>query len=201
MRRVLGLTAALVAGLGFVVPAHAAVITYTLEDVIFDDGGTASGSFDFDTSTNTFSNISIISTAGSLFDGTTHFADWPSTVSDPLVRFVNSDATGSTGLPRLTDAIGISFNVQQSPGVFTSIIPDLGLSDMIVLDYVSESRCVVSNCGIAHGIRASFSGRLVTDDLPVSQVPVPATFLLFLTGLSGLGFTAFRRNQHKESVH
>ena len=34
--------------------ANAAPVTWTLQNWVFDDGGTASGSFDFDASTNTY---------------------------------------------------------------------------------------------------------------------------------------------------
>ncbi len=40
-------------------PASAIVRTWTLNDVAFDDGGTASGTFDYDANTNTYSTFSI----------------------------------------------------------------------------------------------------------------------------------------------
>lgn len=42
--------------------ASAAGLTWTLNDVTFRDGGTATGSFTYDADTNTYSNISILTT-------------------------------------------------------------------------------------------------------------------------------------------
>ena len=62
---ILGLVAGLVLTLS--TPAHA--ILWTLSGVTFDDGGTASGSFDYDADTNTLSSINIVTTAGGTLAG------------------------------------------------------------------------------------------------------------------------------------
>jgi hypothetical protein len=45
-------------------PAVAAVLTWTLHDVTFDDGGTAEGTFEYDADTNTFSDLNISVSGG-----------------------------------------------------------------------------------------------------------------------------------------
>ena len=50
--------------------AQAITIEWTLNDVVFTDGGTASGSFLYDTDTSTYSNVSIVTTAGSIRSAT-----------------------------------------------------------------------------------------------------------------------------------
>src|SRR4051794_26969169 len=41
-------------GLAFTYPTHAALLTWHLEDVVFDDGGTGSGFYGWDADTETF---------------------------------------------------------------------------------------------------------------------------------------------------
>ena len=53
-------------------------VLWTLQDVTFDDGGAASGSFVFDAETSTFSLIDITTTGGStLVDGATYAQQHP----------------------------------------------------------------------------------------------------------------------------
>ena len=59
-------TALVVAGLLAAGTAQAVPLTWTLQSVVFDDGGTANGSFVFDADTTSYSNIMINTTAGSV---------------------------------------------------------------------------------------------------------------------------------------
>jgi hypothetical protein len=52
--------------------ASADSILWTLSGVMFSDGGTASGSFDYNSATNTFSTIMITTTGGTSFGGATY---------------------------------------------------------------------------------------------------------------------------------
>ncbi len=58
----------------FCVPSIASAdgITWDLSGVTFDDGGTASGSFVYDASTNKYSSIDIITTSGTTLAGATY---------------------------------------------------------------------------------------------------------------------------------
>ena len=49
-------------------PVQAAILTWQLNDVVFEDGGTATGSFGFDADTNDYSDINI-TVEGPAFDG------------------------------------------------------------------------------------------------------------------------------------
>ena len=53
------------------VAAHAQPLTWILQNVTFDDGGTASGSFTFDATTGSDSNVNIATTAGTVLTGNT----------------------------------------------------------------------------------------------------------------------------------
>jgi len=50
--------------------AMAAPVKWTLSDITFDDGGTASGSFVYDANTNTYSAISVTTTGGGMASST-----------------------------------------------------------------------------------------------------------------------------------
>ena len=174
MSRVLSIIGALVAASFMVLPAHAAVITYTLENVIFDDGGTASGSFDYDTSTGDFSNVSIVTTAGSVLEGTS---------------YGNSGTAGGF----FNDFGSIRYVLE----TLTPINDQLGLSALISLSTIREQEFDIPRPGVATLIRERFgTGQLVTDDLTVSEVPVPAALPLFLAGLAALGLVRRRQRAH-----
>ncbi|MGB6301211.1 MAG: PEP-CTERM sorting domain-containing protein [Rivularia sp. (in: cyanobacteria)] len=60
-------SAAAIANFSVSSPVKAAVVNWTLDDVIFDDGGTATGSFEYDADTNQIGNFDISVTNGSTF--------------------------------------------------------------------------------------------------------------------------------------
>lgn len=77
-------------------PASAAIIHYTLQDVTLSDGGTAFGSFDADTSSGQLTAINVTTTAGSTFSGRTYTL--ANTVSPYIAGYYaysyNADGTG-----------------------------------------------------------------------------------------------------------
>ena len=83
-------------------PAAATVLTWTLHDVVFDDGGTAEGTFDFDADTTTFSNLNISVSGGDATffpafvytPATTHLED-PLTATDLSIH-ANQVVIGDT---------------------------------------------------------------------------------------------------------
>jgi hypothetical protein len=50
-------------------PANATIVQFAFNNIAFNDGGTATGSFLFDTSTDIVSNLNFTSTAGSISPG------------------------------------------------------------------------------------------------------------------------------------
>lgn len=84
---------ALAGGLG--ASAQAAPILWTLSDVLFMDGGTASGSFVYDATTESYSNIAITTTDSSLVTNATYTAGLFGTATDvALVPSAPADQTG-----------------------------------------------------------------------------------------------------------
>ena len=174
MRTLVSLAAALGAVFFAAFPAHAAVITYTLENVIFDDGGTVSGSFEYNTSTGAIiTNDSIVTTPGSVLHG------------------VNYDAGAPGGVFDLTVGSTIYFL-----DFLNSIEDQLGLSALISLSNVHERAIDFPAPGVAIVLGERYgTGQLVTDDLAVSEVPVPAALPLFLAGLAGFASVRRRRSR------
>ena len=74
MKKITRVCAGMLVALVFANGAFASTVTWTLENVTFQDSGTAIGSFDFDADSNIYSNINISTTSGSSFGGTSYTA-------------------------------------------------------------------------------------------------------------------------------
>jgi len=170
---------ALLANFSFAFAAHAVPVTWFLQDVAFNDGGVATGSFVFDADTATFSDINVTTTSGSILTGETYDSVLPvSPGNSSFLSFANSAGVGDfTGF----DAIAIALS-----GTMTNAG---GLLAINIAGFASESRCVDSDCfAVANPFRSITSGFITT-----SEVPLPAALPLFLAGLAGLGFAKRKR--------
>ena len=84
------------------VGVSAVPVVRTLNNVTFNDGGTATGSFSFDAATNTFSNVSIATTNGSARTGANYaFVSNGVAPSSSGALVVTTSAANQTGLPGL----------------------------------------------------------------------------------------------------
>lgn len=92
--------------------AQAAVIAWTLQDVVFDDGGAASGVFDYDTTLGRADNFDITTTDGSVlggfhYDPSTSLFFFPNLyapisllwLEDDSTRYVHLAFSGPLGTP------------------------------------------------------------------------------------------------------
>jgi hypothetical protein len=84
--------------------ASAVPVTWTLHQVVFQDGATASGSFTYDADTNTYSAINLTTTTGTARTGATYtFVCVAPCAFPPTGQFVlfltTSPASDQTGLP------------------------------------------------------------------------------------------------------
>lgn len=151
--------------------AHAAAVTWYLQDVAFDDGGTASGSFDFDADTAIFSNINVITTTGSVLPGETYDIVLPSSPGNStFLSFANSTGIGDfTG----TYAIGLELSA-----------PMTNLGGLIAINLAGFA--LESYCGTADCFAVVQPLRLVTSGYITSEVPLPGAFFIFAVGLAGL---------------
>lgn len=154
----------------------AASLQWTLDNVIFNDSGVATGSFLYDADTDTYSSISITTTPGSSFGGAYYSGQnlQPGSVTPSrLVATPVDTATPSLGFvlsfgAPLTNAGG---SVNLTPG-FVAFPILFGSGEAIYLGSVL---------------------RLVTSGaVTATVVPVPAAGPLFLAGLVLLGFARKR---------
>jgi hypothetical protein len=147
--------------------ASADGITWTLSGVTFDDGGTASGSFIYDATTNAYSSIDISTTATSTFAGATYTG--------------LSGGFGSSSTGMLLGPVGDLTNTDLLFIMFAAALTDLG--GTVSLDGVGEGTCDNTDCSDNTLIRSITAGEVV--GTPVST-PEPSGLLLLGMGLVAL---------------
>ncbi|MEM6681223.1 MAG: VPLPA-CTERM sorting domain-containing protein [Pseudomonadota bacterium] len=160
--------------------ANAASITWTLQDVTFNDGGVATGSFDYDALRNTYSNINI--------EGPGLFFDFPLTYT-----FVSPGSTG-TNLVARTAPPGEDFFSFLNLN-FDEALTDLGGTINLVPALTSQGRCSDLFCRRRISGPGIVSGAVFA---PVSAIPIPGAAWMMPSGLGAAGLLARRRrNQAK----
>jgi hypothetical protein len=155
----------------FCVPSIASAdgITWDLSGVTFDDGGTASGSFVYDASTNKYSSIDIITTLGTAFGG------------DTYTSLSSAFDSSSTGL-----LVGASGDLTNTALLFLLYGADLtnagGTVPLIVSgeNQGGEGTCDNSDCSLTTLLRSTTAGQVV------GTVSTPEPSVLSFLGL-GLG--------------
>lgn len=171
------LAMALVAGAAFMaLPANASTIDWTLANVLFDDTGTASGTFSVDSTTGFVTAFNISTTAGTTLGA----AVYDSTNGSVLDNFLapNSVAFLFDDLP--TRYLRLAFaNALTSPG----------LNPLVIAAFSGSYECL--NCSPA---RFALSGEAV------SSVPLPAALPLFASSLAGLGWLSRRRRKQPQAA-
>lgn len=150
-------------------PAFADSIAYSLEDVGFDDGGTASGTFSVDSTTGDLLSYDIITTAGSVLPGQEY---------DPANSFVDENAfSPNSFILDLDDAsLYVTF-------AFASSLT--GGGTISIEDGFNSYEC--TDCGT---YRLVTSGDVTT---VTTSVPEPASLAIFGTGLAGLSWLRRRK--------
>jgi len=156
---------------------NAAAVSWELQDWVFNDGGTASGSFVFDADLNQYSNISIVTTDGSIRSGASYGIPNPDSPGNSSVLIAVTELLSDlTGTPVL--AAEFESNLTNAGGL---VAVALG-------GFTFEGTCAGGRnfgCGVITGpLRRLISGSVA------SVVPVPAAIWLFGAALIGLvGFS------------
>lgn len=167
---------------------HAVVVTWQLVDVTFTDGGVATGVFDYDADTDTYSAINIETSGGS----EPSFANTPSYGVPSDVLFTPNAALFSTVPTLLSDYTGSFFF-----GIlFATSLTNAG--GTVPVDSSAITGELVCGNAACSAIPAPIPGpgiRVITGG-SVSAVPLPAAAWLFGSGLVGLIGVARRKRRH-----
>ncbi|MFK7888683.1 MAG: hypothetical protein AB8G16_17640 [Gammaproteobacteria bacterium] len=157
--------------------ALAAPIQWVLQDVSFDDGGTAFGSFVFDADTNTFTSIAITTTDGSALSGSFYeFVNFEAGLLDADSVLLAADANPVFG----TSAFNMNLAAPMTNAGGTI---DLALAPP---PFAFESTCLSDPCTSFFSIdRQIVSGS-------ISAVPLPGAIWLFSMALGLLGGVKLR---------
>jgi hypothetical protein len=148
--------------------ASAGMILWHLAGVTFADGGTASGSFDYNADTNTYSFVNITTTGGSLAGSTYLALDPGFSSSNSILAVVPNAGLGNfTGTPLL--AFQFASPLTDSGGTISTISPS------------AEGTCGNAACSSPSG-----GGLRFVSAGSVSTVPEPSTLSLILLGALGL---------------
>ena len=169
--------------------AHAAVITWELDGILFQDAGTAAGSFRYDTTLNAFSGIAL-QTSRTGGGGGVYDALLGSDISGDSVVFGNAAANPDSAQVALMLA-GVRLADLASPGT-------LPINPSAVTAEFAEFGCNnLAECSGGFGSSVTnwaVSGASTLTGT-VQPVPLPAALPLVASGLAFFGLIAARRRR------
>ncbi len=166
--------------------ANAGIINWQLQDVMFSDGGVATGFFSYDTNTNELINP-LIRTSGSynfVYDNVVVFNNF-------AVDFNTGSTDAGTGFLQLTSIDFGTTPLFANPGEIL-----LGRNTVDTNMYSWESVYVPFGSGTSHGpvVRTITSGYLTSTITPVSE---PPSILILVLGCGAL--ILFRRRHNEKA--
>lgn len=173
-----GLAAVIAVGLvAGTTAARAGNIDYVLQNVTFDDGGTASGSFTVDPSSGAIQTLSITTTAGSTLPGYSYsYPGGTLTLGQPAFFASSPDPT-------------LSFELLMPPFPNDTIVLELQFENPLTGGGVDP---IVVGTGVSYECDNCNPFREVTGG-DIAAVPEPLSLTLLGSGLVGLGVARRRR--------
>ena len=179
--------AALTACLGLLVPTAALAdpILWTLNNVTFSDGGTASGSFIYDADFNTYSAINIETTPGTeRLSGATY------------IQLSNEFVSNDTRVVVLTAAGSVTGASLLLLPYYGTPLTNAGGTVVLTIPISAEGTCINTPCtNVPVDLRETNSGSLVGVALP-APVPTLSEWAMITLGLilaGGAIHTMWRR--------
>lgn len=176
--------------LGAALPAQATPVTWTLNNVTFDDGGTASGWIAYDAADPHASLFNVSLTAGALQPAFTFHKDNTTVATPGDNSFLDYPGFGDNSffLWEIGSADPRNFNFS-----FASALDAAGGTHDLLTAYSYD--CTVNHCDIGQA-RMVTGGSVTTLPAVVgNDVPEPATLGLMLPALGMLGWMTRRRKQ------
>jgi hypothetical protein len=163
--------------------AFSSPVQWTLTDVLFEDGGTATGSFVYDADTNEFSTISIATSGGTLSPPASYSSLLIGSAGDAaLVPAAGPDLTGSALLQLI-----FQFPLTNAGGIVFLIDPFFPTASSF------EGTCLNAACTSVDFGRLMVDGGVIGTPLSAT-VPVPAGGALLFSAIGLLG--GLRRLRH-----
>ena len=159
--------------------AQAAPVTWTLDGVVFANGNTATGAFNYDADTNIYSEVSIQTSGGGSY-GSLGFSVWGGG-SPNITGFIQADS-----LPDATDEPVFIL-------AFTESLTNTGGTIALSLSFATGQPSAIATCSDPACQSASAPPGLAVTSGSVTAVPLPAAVWLFGSALAGLGW--MRRKQ------
>lgn len=151
--------------------AQAATVQWTLTDIVFSDGGTATGSFRYDADSNTYSNVDVLTSAGADSSGFAY--DSVLEGDGNFVALLQSPGADLTGEPILQ-------LVFQTPLTNSGGLVSLA-SFLFPPGPPTEGICLDAACDKAQMDRFTSEGGLVG-----TVVPAPPALILLLSAVGAL---------------
>jgi hypothetical protein len=152
-------------------------VTWTLTNLTFSDGATATGSFFYDATTNTVTNINVVTSAGTLFTGSSYTATAPGFPPFPFEM-------GFVDLPSLSNYIGTpGLEIEFFTSTAGTTFQNLTNAGGTVIADINEFICTDATCSTATEIRGTVDGGTV-----VGVVATPEPSSIFLLGIGLLAF-------------
>lgn len=176
--------------------ATAAPVTWTLDDVAFAAGTTATGQFNYDANTNTYSDVSITVTLGDI----DNYDEWLTPETIRTYTEFNEWLGGDNSADGANNAVD---EVVRDDGFLTAIVFEIFVLDFAenltnsggTVNLLSSSsmsqRATYLGCEYFMTCGLVFSENLVSGS--ISAVPMPPAIWLFGSALAGLGW--MRRKQ------
>ena len=159
--------------------ASATPITWTLQNVVFDDGATASGTFVYDANTGMLGAVAITTTSGPFVTGASYVLNDPGFgPGTNVVDVVTGTFADYTGLPVLQLYM-------------TAPMTNAGGTIALLFGGTGEGTCTMVDC--SSGVVSRQGGGFITAGTTPS-VPEPATISMLLLGLFSLGML-YRRTR------
>ncbi len=172
----------------------AAPITWTLQGVALSDGQTLTGSFDYDVSTNTFSNISIANSGNISHPAATWDTKLAGNWGSWTGVYFTSGPSAQTDKTVSIDWVGSLTNAGGTLALATHASARAFWRCGYYVDFNDENTFSYQNCdGSQNALRSGSAYSPLVVSGSISAVPVPAAAWLFGGALGALGWLRKRQ--------